>query len=184
MRWSTLDAQLYKAKATKQSICLSHDLCRVSSGAWRSPGVPVRLAVEEAREVRARTRRDPEVLVDRPRNAGVLRPAAARRLAQVDHVGARAIGVPVGRHRVGVDDPAGRTVLAHLDGGKAGAPRRLPEVPPLVAERDADADAVVDAVLLAGVAGDDAEGDRAGHGIVATALLHREPVVVRRRVAE
>src|SRR5215471_2697693 len=124
-------------------------------------------------------RRDPDVLVDRARDARVDRAGAAEGRSQMDQVRRRAVAV-VRADPARVDDTSRRAVLADFDLGEIRAPGHFPEVPPLVAERAANAVAVEDGVFAA--ADDDAEGDGAGQEIAASALLDGEPVVVRRDV--
>src|SRR3954469_7170176 len=130
------------------------------------------------REVRARAGPDPDVFVNRTRDAGVDRAGATDRRAEMDHVRLRTIGVAVGRDAIAVDHPSAGPVFAHLEGREPWSPRGLPQIPPLVAKRDAGAEAIVDEVLLVRLAVDDAEGDRAGRRIGPSAFLHRKAIVV------
>src|SRR4029079_3410199 len=137
-----------------------------------------------ARAFRARTRSDPHVLVDRARDAGVDRAGASDRSAEPDDVRLRTISMAVGGDGVEIEDPARRRVFAHFQRSPAGVPGDLPEVPPLVAERDRRPEAVVDEVFVAPRAVDHAEGDRVRRHVLRAALLDGEAVVVRRDVAE
>src|SRR5919107_295836 len=157
------------------SICLPG---AVPKQRWLAPEVPATLA-RLFREVRTRSGTDPDVLVDRARDARIDRAGAADRRAEMDDVRLRTVGMAVRRDAVTVNHASARAVFAHLDGREPRSPRRLPEVPALVAEGDAGAEAVVDEVFLVRLAVDDPESHGDGHGVVTTAFLHGEPVIVR-----
>src|SRR4029453_4016663 len=131
------------------------------------------------REIGPRVARDPDVLVDGARDAGVDRAGPTDWRSQVDHVRLWPVRV-VRVHPLRVDHATGRTVPTPLDLGEVEAPRHFPEVPALVAERHGQPHPVEDGVFAA--PDDDAEGHRAGQEVAAAALLDGKPIVVRRDV--